>query len=71
MDTAFEVHRMIYNGLQMEPFREHPGALGSVLTVALTKEFGPDLVHWAEQQFELVYGTDPYTFIDHVTSYRD
>ncbi len=60
---------MMFNALGMERLREHPDAVGSVLLFAMSKHFGPDLVYWAEMQFENVYGIDPRGFIDHLTAY--
>jgi hypothetical protein len=60
---------MIINALNIEPLRDNPGALGSVLLFAMSKHFGPDLVLWAELQFENVYGIDPRGFINHVIAY--
>jgi hypothetical protein len=71
LETAFEIHRMIFNAMGIEGLRENPGALGSVLLFAMSQYFGPDLVRWAEMQFENVYGIDPYTFINHVSAYLD
>jgi len=69
LETAIEVHQMIMNCFNMDGLRENPDAIGSVLTFAMSHHFGPDLVLWAEQQFEAVYGVHPFTFIDHVASY--
>ncbi len=71
LETAFEVHRMICNAMGMDGLRENPGAVSSVLLFAMSHHFGPDLVLWAEQQFEDVYGIHPRGFIDHVASYLD
>lgn len=70
LEAAFDVHRMIFNAMNMGELRDSPGAIGPVLLFAMSHHFGPDLVTWAEQQFEAVYGVDARTFIDHVTSYR-
>lgn len=70
IDVAFEIHSMIFNGLQMEELRDHPDILSTLLAASLTKRFGPDWSQWAELQFEHVYGVDPYTFIDHISAYR-
>ena len=70
IDVAFEVHRMIFNGLRMESLRDHLDIFNTLLAVSIAKHFGPDWSHWVELQFEHVYGMDPYTFIEHVSSYR-
>ncbi len=70
IDTAFEVHRMIFNGLRMDALRDHPDILSTLLAVSITKHFGRDWSHWVELQFERVYGVDPYTFFERVSSYR-
>ncbi len=61
---------MIINCMRMEELRDSPGAIGPVLTFALVHNFGLELVEWAELQFQEVYGVHPFTFIDHVASYR-
>lgn len=71
LEAAFEVHRIIFNSMQMEPLRDDPGALGSVLLFTMSQRFGPDLVEWAELQFEYVYGIDPRGFIEHLIVYFD
>ncbi len=71
LETAFEVHRMICNAMGMDGLRENPGAVSSVLLFAMSQHFDPDLVLWAEMQFENVYGIDPRGFIKHVTAYFD
>ena len=70
LDAAFEVHRMIYNGLKMEELRDHPDILSTLLSVSIAKHYGHEWCQWAELQFEHVYGADPYSFIEHVSSYR-
>lgn len=62
LETAFEVHRMIFNVMNMEELRDSPGAIGPVLLFAMSHHFGPDLVHSAEMQFEAVY---PPTSAEH------
>jgi hypothetical protein len=54
----------------MEELKDHPDVLGPLVAASLAREGGPNWSCWAMQQFENVYGVDPYTFIEHVTSYR-
>lgn len=70
LDVAFNIHEMIFRGLSMEELRDHPDVLGPLVVASLAREYGPDWSSWAMQQFEHVYGVDPYTFIEHVSSYR-
>ena len=70
LEAAFEVHNMILSCMHMETLQDHPGAWSSVLLFAMSKHFGPDLVHWAEIQFRNVYGMHPNAFIDHIASYQ-
>jgi hypothetical protein len=68
--VAFEIHDMIVNGVCSEAAREHPDAMVNLLQVMLARTYGADAVQWAEVQFELVYAVNPYTFLDHVLSFR-
>lgn len=70
LEIAFQVHDMIFRGLSMEELRDHPDVLGPLVAASLARECGPNWSCWAMQQFEHVYGVDPYTFIERVTSYR-
>ncbi len=71
IDTALEVHDLILEGLRCHCFSENPGGLKAILPAALSDLFGPEYIQWAETQFELIYGVDPYTFIDHLIAYKE
>lgn len=71
LETAVEVHDLIIEGLRCHTFSENPGGLKAILPAALSDLFGPEYVQWAETQFEMIYAVDPYTFIDHVTAYKE
>jgi len=71
IETAAEVHDLIMEGLRCPCFAENAAGLKAVLPAALSDLFGPEYVDWAEAQFELIYGVDPYAFIDHLVAYRE
>lgn len=71
IETAVEVHDLIIEGFRCPCFAENCEGLKAVLPAALSDLFGPEYVAWAECQFELIYGVDPYAFIDHLASYRE
>lgn len=67
MAAALVVHNLIIEGL-------HEGTLScanpaAALQGAVLDVFGLDFAHWAEFQFEVVYGTDPYTFLTHILAH--
>jgi hypothetical protein len=68
--VALDIHEMIVNGVASEVASEHPDAMVNLLQVMLARTYGADAVQWAEVQFELVYAVNPYTFLDHVLSFR-
>jgi hypothetical protein len=70
IETAVEVHDLIVEGLRCHSFVDSPEGLKTILPAALSDLFGPEYVRWAETQFELIYTVDPYTFIDHLISYK-
>lgn len=71
IETAVEVHDLIIEGLRCHSFSDNPGGLKAILPAALGDLFGPEYVEWAETRFEMIYGVDPYAFIDHVMSYKE
>ena len=71
IETAVEVHDLIIEGFRCHCFLENPDGLKTILPAALGDLFGPEYVQWAETQFELIYAVDPYTFIDHLISYKE
>ncbi len=70
IETAVEVHDLIIEGFRCHCFSDNPEGLKTILPAALGDLFGPEYVRWAETQFELIYAVDPYTFIDHLISYK-
>jgi len=71
IETAAEIHDLIIEGLRCPCFAENSAGLKAVMPAALSDLFGPEYVDWAETQFDLIYGVDPYTFIDHLAAYRE
>jgi hypothetical protein len=71
IEAAAEVHGLILEALRCAAFRDRPEALKAVLPGALGDLFGPDFIEWAQMQFEMIYGVDPSTFIDHLSSYQN
>lgn len=69
LDTALDVHGLIVKGLYDGIFtggrRERCKALESLID----STYGPHLSALAEGHFELVYGCDPFTFVEHALSY--
>jgi hypothetical protein len=70
VEAALKVHSAIVNGLRLGDFDDHPSGPQLALSEALADLFGPGGVAWAEVQFEILYGVDPYTFSDHIATYR-
>lgn len=60
---------MILNAMRVEEMRDHPEALGYVLSFAIAHHVGPELADWAELQFQRVYGIHTRGFIEHMTAY--
>lgn len=70
MDIGLWIHGCIVEGLHAGRF-DGPGLDGrAVLEEALTTIFGLGFVVIAQEQFETVYGCDPYTFLDRMTGLR-
>jgi hypothetical protein len=70
MDIALWIHGCIVEGLHAGRF-DGPGMDGpTVLEEALISVFGLGFVVIAQDQFETVYGSDPYTFLDRMIGLR-
>ena len=70
MDIALWIHGCIVEGLHAGRF-DGPDADGpTVLEEALISVFGLGFVVIAQEQFETVYGSDPYTFLHRMIGLR-
>ncbi|MCP5364932.1 MAG: hypothetical protein H6905_06875 [Hyphomicrobiales bacterium] len=68
---AFEIHEIIVLGIAAGDFDgDKSAARVGVLCDKLHCRYGPECSAVAEGFFEYIYGCDPYTFLEHVTSYR-
>ncbi|MCW5700802.1 MAG: hypothetical protein KIT00_13285 [Rhodospirillales bacterium] len=70
VEAALKVHGAIVDGLRSGAFDSHTSGFHIALTDMLSEMFGHSGVSWAEMQFEIVFGVDPYTFTDHMAAYR-
>lgn len=70
VDVALWIHTCIVEGLLSGRFDHHDGDAPPALAEALISAYGMDFVVTAQEQFEAVYGCDPYTFLDRMISLR-
>ncbi len=68
-EVAVAVHQLIVQALRCEHFASNPEYLKGALEGAIGDLFGRGRERLAEAKFELVYGIDPYTFVDHAAAY--
>ena len=69
VDFAVWLHDIVVEGLRSGQLSNHehgPGAALAELFYALQKR-GTDYIELAEEHFQAVYGTDPYTFAARLT----
>lgn len=69
LEVAFEIHGIILDGIVAGDFDGDTLERSAALYKRLKARYGRDLAHMAEGAFELIYGCDPVTFLEHVTSY--
>lgn len=70
LKTAFEIHKMIVDRIVAGDFDGDLADRANALCKMLSARYGGELAGMAQAAFEAIYGCDPYTFLDHVTSYR-
>ncbi len=72
IDFAVWLHDIVMDGLRSGRFSNHehgPAAALADVFSALQK-LGTDYVDIAEEHFELVYGSDPYTFVSRLARHN-
>lgn len=70
VEAALKVHAAIVNGLRSGALQDRGSGIPVALTNLLCEQFGHGGISWAEMQFEIIYGVDPYTFSEHLAAYR-
>ena len=66
IDLAVWLHNIIIDGLRLGQFSGHKDGPAGALDELFSRlhRTGTNYIETAEEHFELVYGSDPYTFID-------
>ncbi|MBK8907353.1 MAG: hypothetical protein IPM60_05470 [Rhodospirillales bacterium] len=70
VEAALKVHAAIVDGLRSGVLQDRAAGAPMALTDLLCEQFGHGGISWAEMQFEIIYGVDPYTFSEHLAAYR-
>ena len=68
VDIAVFIHDLIIDGLNSGEFLDDEEGPCAALGQFLQDKHGGDLAAAAEGCFEMLYGTDPYTFVRHVAN---
>lgn len=68
VDIAVWIHDLIIDGLNSGELLYCEEGPGTALAECLQDTYGGDLATAAEGCFELIYGTDPYSFVRRVAS---
>jgi len=70
LQFAIEVRQLILEGAESGWFDGTSSANSSTLNSKLHARYGAPLAAAVGEYFEYIYGCDPVTFLEHVTSYR-
>lgn len=70
IDVALRIHTCIVQGLHLGRFDGLACGPAPILADALIRTYGTDDVLSAQEQFERIYGCDPYTFLERMTRLR-
>jgi len=70
LETALRVHTLIVQGLRLRRFVRHRQGLTAALLRELNEIYGEDGMRVAVDDFTVIYGCDPFAFLEHLAECR-
>ncbi|MCU0838301.1 MAG: hypothetical protein MUE49_06205 [Rhodospirillales bacterium] len=70
LETALRVHNLIVQGLRLRRFVRNRQGLAAALLRELNELYGEDAMPLAVDDFSIVYGCDPFAFLEHLAECR-
>lgn len=70
LETALHVHHLVVHGLRLNRFSRHRQGTAAALLRDLHEVYGEEQVRVVIDTFTLVYGCDPFAFLEHLASCR-